>query len=57
MSVEQLRVGMVPAGDLLTSSGTRLLTRGTTITDSMLPVIQGRHLADPIIDGTWIRRV
>ena len=56
MSVEQLRVGMVLAADLLTSSGTKLLTRGTTITASMLAVIQRRHLADPIIDGTWIRR-
>ncbi|MDZ4862439.1 MAG: response regulator [Gemmatimonadota bacterium] len=57
VSVEQLRVGMVLAADLLTSSGIKLLTRGTTITDSMLTVIQRRHLADPIIDGAWVRRV
>jgi response regulator RpfG family c-di-GMP phosphodiesterase len=57
MNVEQLRVGMVLAADLLTSSGVKLLTRGTTISDSMLTVIQRRHLADPIIDGAWIRRV
>lgn len=57
MSVEQLRVGMVLAADLLTSSGTKLLTRGTPISDSMLAVIQRRHQADPIIDGAWVRRV
>lgn len=45
------------AGDLLTSSGAWPLTRGTTITDSMPPVIQRRHLADPIVHDTSIRQV
>ncbi|MEO8633755.1 MAG: response regulator [Gemmatimonadales bacterium] len=57
LTIEKLRVGMVLAADLLTSSGVKLLTRDTTISDSMLVVIQRRHLADPIIDGAWIRRL
>jgi cyclic di-GMP phosphodiesterase len=53
---DQLQVGMVLAADLRTSSGVKLLAKGATITGSMLDVIGHRHLADPIIDGIWIRR-
>jgi response regulator RpfG family c-di-GMP phosphodiesterase len=56
IGVDQLEIGMVLAADLTTSSGVKLLAKGTTITRSMLDVIQRRHLADPIIDGVWIRR-
>lgn len=56
IGVDQLVIGMVLAADLTTSSGVKLLAKGTTITRSMLDVIERRHLADPIIDGVWIRR-
>lgn len=56
VSVDQLEIGMVLAADLSTSSGVKLLARGTTISRSMLDIIQRRHLADPIIDGIWIQR-
>jgi cyclic di-GMP phosphodiesterase len=56
MSAEDLRVGMVLAADLSTSSGVKLLSRDTTISESMLEVIQRRHQSDPIIDGVWIKR-
>jgi hypothetical protein len=56
VGIDQLEVGMVLASDLSTSSGVKLLARGTTLSRSMLDVITRRHLADPIIDGIWIRR-
>jgi putative two-component system response regulator len=56
VSVEQLEIGMVLAADLCTSSGVKLLAKGTTITRSMLDVIQRRHLADPIINSAWVKR-
>jgi len=56
VGVDQLQIGMVLAADLSTSSGVKLLAKGATISRSMLDVIQRRHLADPIIDGVWIRR-
>jgi response regulator RpfG family c-di-GMP phosphodiesterase len=56
VSVDQLEAGMVLAADLCTSSGVKLLAAGTTISKSMLDVIARRHLADPIIDGAWVRR-
>lgn len=56
MQVDQLRVGMVLAADLSTSSGVKLLSRDTTVTRSMLDVINRRHLADPIIDGVWVKK-
>jgi putative two-component system response regulator len=56
VGIDQLAVGMVLASDLCTSSGIKLLARGATISRSMLDVITRRHLADPIIDGVWVRR-
>lgn len=56
VGIDQLHAGMVLASDLLTSSGVKLLARGATISESMLEVIHRRHLADPIIDGIWVRR-
>ncbi len=56
VGVDQLQVGMVLAADLLTSSGVKLLSRGVTISQSMLGVIEHRHLADPVIDGVWVRK-
>ncbi len=56
IGVDHLGIGMVLAADLTTSSGVKLLAKGTTISESMLDVIQRRHLADPIIDGVWISR-
>lgn len=56
VGVDQLHIGMVLAADLSTSSGVKLLAKGTTINRNMLDVIQRRHLADPIIDGVWITR-
>lgn len=54
IAVDRLAVGMVLARDLCTSSGVKLLASGATISESMLAVIQRRHLADPIVDGVWI---
>ena len=56
VGIDQLAVGMVLASDLCTSSGIKLLARGATISRSTLDVITRRHLADPIIDGVWVRR-
>ncbi len=56
LMVDQLRVGMVLAADLSTSSGVKLLARDTRISQSMLDVIHRRHLSDPIIDGVWVKK-
>ncbi len=56
VGVDQLLEGMVLAADLCTSSGIKLLSKGTTISRSMLEVIERRNLADPILDGVWITR-
>jgi putative two-component system response regulator len=56
IGVDDLAAGMVLAADLCTSSGIKLLARGTTISRSMMDVIARRHLADPIIDGVWVQR-
>jgi response regulator RpfG family c-di-GMP phosphodiesterase len=56
LAVDQLRVGMVLAADLSTSSGVKLLSRDTIVTRSMLDVINRRHLADPILDGVWVKK-
>jgi len=56
VGVDQLAVGMVLAADLCTSSGIKLLAKGTAISRSMLEVIERRNLADPILDGVWVAR-
>jgi len=56
LGVDSLVTGMVLAADLCTSSGVKLLSKGTTITRSMLDVIERRNQSDPIIDGVWVRR-
>jgi hypothetical protein len=56
LAVDQLRVGMVLAADLSTSSGVKLLARDTTVSQSMLDVIKRRHLSDPIFDGVWVKK-
>lgn len=56
VAVDQLRIGMVLANDLSTSAGVKLLSRGTTLSESMLEVIRRRHQADPIVDGVWVQR-
>jgi hypothetical protein len=47
---------MVLAEDLCTSSGIKLLAKGSTITDATLGVILRRHSSDPILYGAWITR-
>lgn len=54
--VAALQEGMVLANDLCTGSGTKLLSRGATLTQGHLDIILRRHLADPIIQGAWIER-
>jgi response regulator RpfG family c-di-GMP phosphodiesterase len=56
VAVDQLAEGMVLAADLCTSSGIKLLAKGTTISRSMLEVIDRRNQADPILDGVWVSR-
>ncbi len=56
VGVDQLLEGMVLAADLCTSSGMKLLSKGTIISRSMLEVIERRNLADPILDGVWVTR-
>ena len=56
LPVSELAVGMVLAEDLCTSSGVKLLARGTTLTPRTLDIIQQRHLSDPILAGAWVER-
>jgi response regulator RpfG family c-di-GMP phosphodiesterase len=56
VAVDELRVGMVLAEDLMTTSGTMLLTTGAIITPGSLLFIQRRHASDPILTGPYIAR-
>jgi response regulator RpfG family c-di-GMP phosphodiesterase len=56
VSLTSLAQGMVLAEDLCTSSGIKLLAKGSTITDATLGVILRRHSSDPILYGAWITR-
>jgi response regulator RpfG family c-di-GMP phosphodiesterase len=46
--------GMVLAEDLCTSSGIKLLAKGSTITEQTLELILRRHTSDPVLYGAWI---
>jgi response regulator RpfG family c-di-GMP phosphodiesterase len=56
LPVSELGVGMVLAEDLCTSSGVKLLARGTALTGGTLRIIQQRHQSDPILAGAWVER-
>jgi response regulator RpfG family c-di-GMP phosphodiesterase len=56
LPVNELDVGMVLAEDLCTSSGVKLLARGSALTRSTLGIILQRHQSDPIIAGAWVER-
>jgi hypothetical protein len=56
LPVSELGAGMVLAEDLCTSSGIKLLARGTTLTRGTLDIIVQRHQADPILAGAWVER-
>ncbi len=51
-----LAEGMVLAEDLVTDSGVKLLSRGTTVTGPALKAILNRHGSDPVLRGAVIRR-
>ncbi len=54
--VSELAPGMVLAEDLCTSSGIKLLSRGSTLTRGCVEIINQRHQIDPVISGAWVRR-
>jgi hypothetical protein len=54
--VSELAPGMVLAEDLCTSSGIKLLARGSTLTRGCLDIILQRHQSDPVITGAWVER-
>lgn len=54
LPVSELHAGMVLAEDLCTSSGIKLLARGTPLTRGTLDIILLRHQSDPIIAGAWV---
>jgi hypothetical protein len=54
--VSELAPGMVLAEDLCTSSGIKLLSRGSTLTRGCVEIINQRHQIDPVIAGAWVRR-
>lgn len=56
LPVSELAVGMVLAEDLCTSSGVKLLARGTALTRGSLDIILQRHQSDPVIAGAWVER-
>jgi response regulator RpfG family c-di-GMP phosphodiesterase len=56
LPVSELGVGMVLAEDLCTSSGIKLLVRGTALTRGTLDIIVQRHQSDPILAGAWVER-
>jgi response regulator RpfG family c-di-GMP phosphodiesterase len=56
LPVSELDAGMVLAEDLCTSSGVKLLARGTALTRGTLAIIQQRHQSDPILAGAWVER-
>ena len=56
LPVSELDVGMVLAEDLCTSSGIKLLVRGSALTRGTLDIIQQRHQSDPILAGAWVER-
>ncbi|MES1258952.1 MAG: hypothetical protein ABUL71_00050, partial [Gemmatimonadota bacterium] len=53
--VEELREGMILAGDMYTASGVKLLARDTVLSGALLELVQRRHLIDPIVRGVQIR--
>lgn len=54
--VSELAPGMVLAEDLCTSSGVKLLSRGSTLTRGCVEIINQRHQIDPVISGAWVQR-
>ncbi len=56
LPVSELAPGMVLAEDLCTSSGIKLLARGSVLTRGSLDVIVQRHQSDPILVGAWVQR-
>lgn len=52
--IGELKEGMVLAADLFTTSGTKLLSGGATITERTLEIVRTRHQSDPIIEGATI---
>jgi hypothetical protein len=57
LPVSELAAGMVLEEDLCTSSGVKLLSRGSTLTQGTLDVILRRHQSDPVLHGAWVRRL
>lgn len=56
LPVSELAPGMVLAEDLYTSSGVKLLARGSALTRGCVDVILERHQSDPILAGAWVQR-
>jgi HD domain len=56
LPVSELAAGMVLAEDLCTSSGIKLLSRGSMLTQGNLDIIVRRHQSDPVLNGAWVRR-
>lgn len=56
LPVSELAPGMVLAEDLCTSSGVKLLSRGSTLTRGCVDIILQRHQSDPILAGAWVQR-
>ena len=54
--VESLAVGMRLAEDLYSSSGLKLLSRGTVLTEHALDAILRRHRAEPILHAAAVHR-
>jgi response regulator RpfG family c-di-GMP phosphodiesterase len=52
--LDELESGMRLADDLLTSSGTKLLSAGAMLTGSSLEAIRRRHLSDPVVYGVLV---
>lgn len=54
ISVEDLRIGMVIAEDIYSSSGAKLLPKDVQLQDRMLQIILKRNDTDPIIGGVYV---
>lgn len=54
VTVADLRAGMKLSRDLFTSSGKKLLGKGTPLTEKIIGNIQAHHMKDPILVGVYV---
>jgi response regulator RpfG family c-di-GMP phosphodiesterase len=55
-SLDELKVGMILAEDVYSSSGIKLLPKGVMLQQKMITILSERNFVDPIVGGIYIIR-